>query len=472
MQSATKLTVYTLFFLPIQTFQQSGPLIKTLQFSMSLLRIDEFFSADRGFYYSHASTPMCDKKVDFYGASLEGFDTRIAIYTSWVAYVAVAPAIYTISKIAVPAGNEEAKEIFDQWKKKSEKEKDRFLFTFLSQLRTDMWCCNVQWLQLKIAFPDFRKFGAFFSPDNYFVQFFSLVSFVLDKFIDFDKDLDGLVALNSNDDLCGKEDDAIINDDTLQTEDKFIPSPGNLKRRHSTIETKMKRLTIAPLTALLLNEDSQGLDDYKRQYNQAVKPLPSYFELCGLVHLDLMILLDVKGPFSWSVYDVFLWWLLAISCYVIPIGHLASREVGRKIWRRVAEKWYIFFLVCCGIWTERCMRCYLLNPSDQWSKHPNICKKMSLQTLEWIDDDDDDDDDNADDDDDDDDDNKADDDDDDEEDDKQHGKGNDIHHTNRGLLDFVLKTRLYGHLLAKSHMGEKDSTQQQSHDQQQVQNIC
>merc|ERR1711991_178830 len=60
MQSATKLTVYTLFFLPIQTFQQSGPLIKTLQFSMSLLRIDEFFSADRGFYYSHASTPMCD----------------------------------------------------------------------------------------------------------------------------------------------------------------------------------------------------------------------------------------------------------------------------------------------------------------------------------------------------------------------------------------------------------------------------
>ena len=76
----------------------SNPLIKILQFTMSVLQFGVFVEDDG----RHATTDSCN---DPESVGYEGLDEALATISTLLAYFILFPTIYTISKVVVPHGD-------------------------------------------------------------------------------------------------------------------------------------------------------------------------------------------------------------------------------------------------------------------------------------------------------------------------------------------------------------------------------
>ena len=85
-----------MFCLAAGGFSMLSPFEKLLQFCMSLLTFRSFVKRDG---WCHESTEACDSQD-----SVPGIDTSLAVTASLLAWFALFPAIYTISKTVVPHG--------------------------------------------------------------------------------------------------------------------------------------------------------------------------------------------------------------------------------------------------------------------------------------------------------------------------------------------------------------------------------
>jgi hypothetical protein len=93
--------------------------------------------------------------------------------------------------------------------------------------------------------------------------------------------------------------------------------------------------------------------------------LPSYYEFCNRVHMDLYQMCNIQGA---SNSNKFIWWILCPFVYLVPIGHVFT-EIGVIYWYIVVEKYVIFLFVCTGFWTEQCVEGYDME---------NVIAKMQL----------------------------------------------------------------------------------------------
>ena len=90
------------------TILSTTPLVKLLQFLMSLTHARLFFNSKVkifgvSLYILHDSTPTCDENFEFPALGV-GIDSLIAYASSMVFLTLMMPVIYTISKVLVPFG--------------------------------------------------------------------------------------------------------------------------------------------------------------------------------------------------------------------------------------------------------------------------------------------------------------------------------------------------------------------------------
>merc|ERR1711968_252253 len=95
-------------------------------------------------------------------------------------------------------------------------------------------------------------------------------------------------------------------------------------------------------------------DENNSWLKRQVDSLPSYYDFCTRVHMDLYEVCKVKG---YNTLNKAVWLLLWPSIYLFPVGHLFA-EIGVVYWFVVIEKYVIFLCVCTGFWTENCVEGY------------------------------------------------------------------------------------------------------------------
>ena len=85
--------------------------------------------------------------------------------------------------------------------------------------------------------------------------------------------------------------------------------------------------------------------------------LPKYISLCRLTFEELEDR-AVYGLYLENEYFIsFLRGLFFVITYVFPIGHFFT-AIGLAYWYIVVEKYFIFLLICLGIWTDQCVEGY------------------------------------------------------------------------------------------------------------------
>ena len=83
--------------------------------------------------------------------------------------------------------------------------------------------------------------------------------------------------------------------------------------------------------------------EVKVAQSEASGTLPSYWKLC------------VEESIECGVADDEIW--LSSIFVILPLGHLCTR-VGRNNWAKVLQKFFLFFITACGIWTPAALEAY------------------------------------------------------------------------------------------------------------------
>lgn len=116
-----------------------------------------------------------------------------------------------------------------------------------------------------------------------------------------------------------------------------------------------------------LNISSKTMDSVSQKESKDSKAdfefasFPFYHVFCFRVHREFypylvnMLGLSESGNVGRNQRRI----LSGLSLFLAYIGfnHLFTKY-GRMVWYTVLEKYYVFFQVCLGIWTDRCYECY------------------------------------------------------------------------------------------------------------------
>lgn len=93
---------------------------------------------------------------------------------------------------------------------------------------------------------------------------------------------------------------------------------------------------------------------WKKHAKERGMNLPRYSDLCFMVYEELQKTIHTSWNFNYFFGSFFLFIFAFLG-----IGHYFS-SIGRRHWRCVLHKYYLFFSVCMGYWTDEALEAYEL----------------------------------------------------------------------------------------------------------------
>jgi hypothetical protein len=375
----------------------SNPLIKILQFTMSILQFGVFVE-DGG---RHATTDSCN---DPDSVGYEGLDEALATISTLLAYFILFPTIYTVSKVVLPHGDafllseehlKAIKELDDKkddkiYDKKKEDTSDK-VSEYNGKVCPDIYQDKLSQNEFKNAVRLFDKFdddgGGRIEEEEMIDHFYHLglvgsaekTAEIFEKAdvdhsgeIDFVEFLDFMCRIRVEDRVefnflmesteektsCIQAFKGAAKLSTFLSPDVLLASVfiwwlnklcGQLGGR-----TRFNYNDV-----LMCSYKKQTPDEYSEWKKHLTRGLPPYHVLCQLIAnaiKDFFCCCDCCGIFSNFLY---------VIAFFPPV-HLFT-SIGRSIWYIVYRKYCSYVMACLGIWMDSCVEGYDLE------NHSKIC---------------------------------------------------------------------------------------------------